>query len=153
MNLCDLNYEVLEDKHIPCLARCYMETYNISPWNDEWTLESAAKKLDEMINCRDSYGLACFDKDCNIIGMIVGSCETYYNCRQFFIKDFFVIPSVQGKGIGSLLMGKLESHLKNMGIDKVYLFTSRTDKTESYYQKRGFKSWNGMVLMGKNLNA
>ena len=148
-----VKYEILGNEHISKLAALYMNTYNTEPWNDEWTLELAATKLDEIINCRGSYGLACFDENDHIIGMIVGNSETYYNCTQFFIKDFFVVPAAQGRGIGSSLMSELESHLKGMGIFKTYLITSRTDKTESYYQKRGFKSWNGMVLMGKDLNV
>jgi len=64
-----------------------------------------------MINCRDSYGLICLDDVSNIVGMIVGSNDVYYNCKQFMIKDFFVIPILQGKGIESdwnsmVMMGK-----------------------------------------------
>lgn len=145
-------YEDIDKAYIPILAEIYVETYNAPPWNDKWTVSLATQRLDEMINCRDSYGLVCIDNESKIIGMIVGNSETYYNCAQFFIKDFFVIPSVQGRGIGSALMDELESRLKSKGIDKTYLLTSRTDKTEKYYQKRGYQSWNGMVLMGKFLN-
>jgi len=145
-------YEDINKSHIPRLAEIYVETYNAPPWNDKWTVSLAEQRLDEMINCRDSYGLICIDDESKIIGMIVGISETYYNCKQFFIKDFFMIPSSQGKGIGSALINELERRLKSMGVDKTYLFTSKTDKTEKYYQKRGYHSWNGMVLMGKSLN-
>ncbi|SEW46312.1 GNAT family N-acetyltransferase [[Clostridium] fimetarium] len=145
-------YEIIDEKYIPKLAELYVETYNSPSWNDEWTISLATQKLYEMINCRDSYGLICLDDASRIVGMIVGSSEVYYNCKQFFIKDFFVIPTLQGKGIGSGLMKKFESQLKGKGIDKTYLFTSRTDSTENYYQKRGYKNWNSMVIMGKNLN-
>ena len=144
-------YQVINETHISKLAELYVETYNAPPWNDQWTLRLAMQKLDEMINCRDSFGLIACEDESNILGMIVGSSEIYYNCKQFFIKDFFVIPSMQGHGIGTALMAEFESRLKNKGIDKTYLFTSRGDKTENYYQKCGYRSWNNMVIMGKSI--
>lgn len=59
--------------------------------------------------------------------------------------------SLRGKGIGTLLLDEFMSRLKDRGINEVYLFTSRTDLTEKFYQKRGFKSWNSMVMMGREL--
>ena len=148
-----MTFKTISKEHINCLAPIYVETYNRPPWNDNWTVTLATEKLDELINCCDSFGLICIDNQDNIIGAIIGDSETYYNCRQFFIKDFFVTPTWQGKGIGSKLMEELEKELSKQGISKTYLFTSRTDITECYYQKRGYESWNGMVMMGKNLTT
>lgn len=144
-------YRDLDETYIEKLAELYVDTYNAPPWNDKWTILLAAKRLDEMINCRDSYGLVCFDDESNMLGMIVGSRETYYDHSQFYIKDYFVIPSCHGRGIGSALLNEFESRLKVKGITKTYLFTSRTEQTEGFYQKRGYQSWNGMVMMGKVL--
>ncbi|MDD6793841.1 MAG: hypothetical protein PUE01_00265 [Clostridiaceae bacterium] len=41
--------------------------------------------------------------------------------------------------------------LKNKGINEIVLFTSREDETEGFYHKRGLKSYNSMVMMGKEL--
>jgi N-acetylglutamate synthase-like GNAT family acetyltransferase len=71
--------------------------------------------------------------------------------HQFFIKDFFVPLVFQGKGVGSLLMAEFEKRLAAMGIDKIYLFTSKGKRTEDFYKKRGFSTWTRMVLMGKNI--
>ena len=141
----------LEKSQYPILSKHYAETYNSPPWNDKWTRESALEKLDEMMDCRGAFGLVCYDEDDNFSGVILGSSEIYFNCKQFFIKDFFVPVPLQGKGIGSRLMAEFEKRLADMGIDKVYLFTSKGEKTEGFYNKRGFNTWSGMVLMGKNL--
>ncbi len=148
-----MTFETINDTHISKLAELYVETYNAPPWNDAWTLSAAAQKLDEMINCRDAYGLVCCDEEGKSIGAIVGASEAYYDCRQFFIKDFFVAPAMQGKGVGTALMHALERNLKEKGVAKTYLFTSRGDQTEQYYHRRGYKSWNGMVMMGKDLGG
>ena len=142
-------FAVLTEAHIPLLAELYVETYNAPPWSDAWTVPLATKRLDEMICCRDAYGLACLDSHGAIVGMVVGSSETYYNCAQFFIKDFFIIPAMQGQGFGSALLAELECQLLRMGVEKTYLFTAKGVQTEHYYQRCGYASWNGMVLMGK----
>lgn len=128
-----------------------MEAYNAPPWNDQWTEALALERLGEMMDCRGAFGLVCYDDDDNFSGVILGNSEIFCNIKRFFIKDFFVPLSLQGKGIGSLLMSEFEKHLAAMGIDKVYLFTSKGERTEDFYKKRSFTTWDSMVLMGKNI--
>ena len=141
----------LESSQYPLLAKHYVETYNAPPWNDQWTESLAFEKLSEMMDCRGALGLVCYDDSDNFAGAILGNPETYFNCKQFFIKDFFGALSLQGKGIGSMLMTEFEKRLAAMEIDTVYLFTSRGERTEDFYFKRGFHTWDSMVLMGKNI--
>ena len=145
-------YQDMCETHIPELAELYVRTFNAPPWNDRWTVSLARQRLHEMIDAPNAFGLVCYADERTILGMIVGHGETYYDCKLFFIQDFFVIPSKQGQGIGTSLMAEFEGRLKRRGIEKTYLFTSREDQTEQYYQKRGYKSWNDMVLMGKSIN-
>jgi len=141
----------LQEHHCPVLAKHYVETYNSPPWNDEWTEPLAAEKLKEIMDSSGSYGLVCYDDASNFAGAILGNSETYFNCKHFFIKDFFVSLSLQGKGIGSLLMAELEKRLAAKGITKTYLFTSKGDQTEGFYNRRGYTTWEGMVMMGKSI--
>jgi len=48
-------------------------------------------------------------------------------------------------------LNELERQLLSMGIQEMFLFTSRTDETEGFYRKRGFISWDDMVMMGKKI--
>lgn len=146
-----MKFVKLEKSLYPFLAKHYVETYNAPPWNDQWTETLALEKFDEMMDCRGSFGLVCYDDGDNFSGVILGNAELYFNCKQFFIKDFFVPLSLQGKGIGSLLMAEFEKRLSDMGIEEVYLFTSKGEHTEEFYKKSGFNTWGGMVLMGKNI--
>jgi len=49
-------------------------------------------------------------------------------------------------------MTEFERRLATMGIDKTYLFTSKGERTEGFYKKRGFQTWDNMVLMGKDIS-
>ena len=146
-----MKFVELEKSQYPMLSKHYAEVYNAPPWNDQWTQVLALEKLSEMMDCCGAFGLVCYDEDDAFSGVILGSSEIYFNCKQFFIKDFFVPIPLQGKGIGTLLMAEFEKRLADMGIDKVYLVTSNGEQTEGFYKRRGFNTWNGMVLMGKNI--
>jgi len=143
-------YKNLEKGDIPELANLYMNAFNEDPWNDEWTLESASNRLLQMINCEGFYGLVCCENS-SIIGMILGNHEYFYDGMHFNIKEFCVDIKSRKNGIGSALLDEFLKRLKDKGIDEVILFTSRTDGTEGFYSNREFKSFNSMVMMGKEL--
>ncbi len=144
-------YVTLEKKHLPKLAKIYVDAFNSAPWNDEWTEESASNRLSQMINCQGYYGLVCFDENDNICGMILGNHEYFYSGMHFNIKEFCVNIRLRGKGVGSALLEEFLTRLKSKGIDEVILVTSRTNETEGFYNKQGFESFNSMVMMGKTL--
>lgn len=67
---------------------------------------------------------------------------------SFYIKDFAVIPSHQGKGVGTLLMGSLEKYIKDIKKEwAVSLELISTKEAILFYKKHGFEErpcdWDG----------
>lgn len=147
-----MNYEVITKSHLPEIAKMYVEAFNAPPWKDKWTIETVSKRLVQMMNCEGFLGLICLEENV-ICGMILGNMEYFFDCNHFNIKEFCVRLSLRGTGIGTQLLNEFEKRLLEKGVDVVYLFTSRTDETEAFYQKRRFESWNSMVMMGKSLHC
>ncbi|APH17775.1 GNAT family N-acetyltransferase [Clostridium botulinum] len=145
-----MNFKEITISDIKEIADMYVTTFNSSPWNDEWTIETASKRLYQMINCESSYGLVAYE-DKLICGMILGSEEQYYNGIMFNIKEFCVRNDVRSKGFGTKIFEEFENRLKNRGITEIILLTSRDDHTEGFYKKKGLQSYNEMVLMGKQI--
>ena len=143
-------YENLQYKHITDLSILYQDAFNAPPWNDQWTLESASKRLMQMLKCDGFYGLVSY-KNNKIVGMILGNHEYFYDGVHFNIKEFCVDINLRGNGFGSALLNEFLIRLRNNGIDEAILFTSRTNGTEDFYNKHGFKSFNTMVMMGRKL--
>ena len=143
-------YKELNRAHIREIAEIYVDAFNSEPWNDEWTVESASKRISQMINCEGFYGLVAYEDE-RLIGMILGNHEYYYNGMHFNIKEFCVDLKLRGKGTGSRLFEEFIKRLKCRGIDEVILLTSKTDGTEGFYKKHGFKGFEGMVIMGKEI--
>ena len=145
-----VKYKELTKEHIKEIAKIYVDAFNSEPWNDEWTTESASKRISQMINCEGFDGLVAYEDD-KLIGMILGNHEYYYNGMHFNIKEFCVDLKIRSKGMGSKLFEEFIKRLKSRGIDKVILLTSKTAGTEGFYKKHGFKSCEGMVMMGKEI--
>ena len=55
-----LEYEEIKESHLDELALLYVETFNAAPWNDEWTFETARKRLQWMIQAEVSFGLCVY---------------------------------------------------------------------------------------------
>ncbi|MDZ7544088.1 GNAT family N-acetyltransferase, partial [Clostridium perfringens] len=110
----------------------YVETFNSPPWNDEWTIETASKRLYQMINCEGFYGLIAYKEEM-VVGMILGSEEQFFNGLMFNIKEFCIKNEMRNNGIGTILLKEFENRLKNRGVTEIILFTSREDGTEGFY--------------------
>ena len=80
-------------------------------------------------------------------GIIWGQKEQYYNGTHFQIQEFCVKTSEQNKGYGNTLLKALEKTLSEIGVKNIYLITSKGEKTEGYYAKRGFSTSGNMILM------
>ena len=62
------------------LVEVFIEAFNSEPWNDEWTIDSASKRLQQMIRCDGFYGLAAYSED-KLVGLILGNCSKRILCR------------------------------------------------------------------------
>lgn len=60
-----LHYEEITLEYLDELAELYVETFNSEPWNDEWTVDTAKKRLLEGVLGEKRYArsrdrLVCF---------------------------------------------------------------------------------------------
>lgn len=132
------------------MATLYIETFNSEPWNDNWTMDTAKKRLHQMINTEDFYGL-CAYKDDLLCGVILGSMEQFYNGMMFNVKEFWVKNGMRGLGVGTGIFRELEYRLKGKGVNEIILFTSKGDYTEHFYHKQNMITNDNMVFMVKQL--
>ena len=118
-----IEYYEMTNRDIDELSKMYVECFNAEPWNDKWTEETAAKRLLKMLSYDGAYGIICRENG-NILGMILGHDEYYYDGVNFEIKEFCIRAGIQGKGTGAKLLKYFEDKLKDKGINKIYIFIS-----------------------------
>lgn len=83
----------------------------------------------------------CSDKSCFLLAYLSGDPVGYSLARRDgaetgFIHWMYVLPNMQGKGIGSSLLGKSQKLLSEKGVHSLRLLTH--DQTE-FYRRLGFK--------------
>lgn len=128
-------------------AKLFVSVFNSEPWNDKWTEETAVLRLENMMKTNTFIGKALYSEN-ELIGFIYGQKEYYFNGIHFQIQEFCVKQIEQGKGFGKLLLQSLKEELTRIGdVVNIYLITSKGDRTEGYYQRRGFVTSDNMVLM------
>ena len=140
----NLLYEDLKD-----IVPIYIDAFNREPWNDKWTIETASKRLKDMINTPGYYGLKVYENE-KIIGAIIGHREQYYDGIYFSIKEFFMDNNMQGKGYGSKILKQLENNLKDMNITTINILTTNSPLTVGFYEKNNFNI-DSMKFMIKKL--
>ena len=84
----NLLYEDLKD-----IVPIYIDAFNREPWNDKWTIETASKRLKDMINTPGYYGLKVYENE-RIIGAIIGHREQYYDGIVNTLYNSFATPGI-----------------------------------------------------------
>ena len=132
------------------ITELFIDSFNNSTWNDEWTYETASKRLSDTIKMSGYIGMSYYYEG-KLAGMILGRIEQFYDGKHFQVLEFCVNNEFKGKGFGSMLLEKFTEKLKEENVIKVFLMTLRGRSTEGFYEKNGFKTDENMVIMSKNL--
>lgn len=136
----------MELSHVAEYAELFVSVFNAEPWNDSWTIETAQIRIENMMRTPTFIGKALY-VDNALIGIIWGQKEQYYNGIHIHLQEFCVKTSEQNKGYGNTLLKALEKTLSEIGVKNIYLITSKGEKTEGYYAKRGFSTSGNTILM------
>lgn len=112
------------------------------PTNDEFNELFASvgwgSREDEKINKHrecSCYAVKVYD-DNEIVGMarVVGD-GSYYTVYDVVVKD-----SVQGRGVGRILMESVVKYYESIKDDDTYLYLGASEGKEGFYEKFGFRS-------------
>ncbi|MDT8717696.1 GNAT family N-acetyltransferase [Clostridium sp. 19966] len=128
----------------------YIRVFNSKPWNDEWTLETAYKRLSDIYISPNFEGVLYLENN-EIKGAILGTYEQFYNGIHYNLRELFISNELQGQGIGSKLLRELEAHLKKMGVTTIILFTSKGNNTSKFYLKNNYLNLDSMAMIGKDI--
>lgn len=127
-------------------AELFVSVFNSEPWNDSWTKDTAIIRIENMIKTNTFVGKAIYCEN-DLKGIIWGQKEQYYNGIYFQIQEFCIKNTEQNKGYGKALLQALKEELSTIGVTNTYLITSKGERTEGYYAKRGFITSDYMILM------
>jgi len=145
-----LTFTAITENDIHELAQLFIETFNANPWNEHWTTQTAEKRLSQMIHVESFFGLKAFDQG-KLCGLILGCFEQYDNGPNFYLREFCVKNTLQGKGIGTAILKTLEEHLIQKDVKEIYLCTARKSTAELFYKKHHYQEDQQLCLLSKSL--
>ncbi|WP_311564433.1 GNAT family N-acetyltransferase [Peptoniphilus duerdenii] len=118
------------------LARLMVEVFNMPPWNDTWTEETASESLLSLIDAPGFYGNVMVEGT-TIIGAIMGNKRLYSTETTYYLYEFFVSDKYRGKGVSKKLYEKTMSELKKEGVSGAFFTTIRNSAAYKFYIKEG----------------
>lgn len=143
-----MEYREIAPADLPELVKIFAETFNSEPWFEKWTEKTAGKRLSHYLNNENCVGIAATEGG-EIIGMLIGEEEQYYDGVVCAIKEFCVKNALRGRGIGSAMVKEFEKCEMARGVRSISFYT--TEEDEGFYAKNGYSKSEGMIIMGKEM--
>ncbi len=129
--------EPLTESHLNECAHLIVSAFNAEPWNENWTLDTARKTLDQTLEGPGFVGFVSVADE--VTGFATGCPEQEDTQEVFYLETLCVKPDMQGRGVGSRLLEHLKGHLDKSGISTIYLITHKGTPAESFYKKNGYR--------------
>ena len=81
----------------------------------------------------------------------MGRIKHWHEGTEYCVDEFCVDTPFQNQGIGSAVLGEIESYLSGLAIRWLYLQTDRTVPAYSFYTHRGFFELSDNVSLAKRI--
>lgn len=127
----------------------FMDTFSKEPWNDIYDSRNQVVTFFENHynnNYFLGYVLALED---DVIALSIGTKKPWINGMEYYIDQFCVKESFQGKGVGSEFLKLIEEDIRNKNINGIILNTEKGFPSEKFYLNNGFKLLDEIIILVK----
>ncbi len=128
--------EALTADRLDECANLLVTTFNVEPWNDSYTHDTAKAQLAWHLRVPGFLGLVSVND--GIHAFAVGYREPMDEGDVYHLSIFCVRPDEQRTRIGTRLLRHLEERLRQTGVRTVYLGTRKGTPAEAFYEKHGY---------------
>ncbi|MDT8718812.1 GNAT family N-acetyltransferase [Clostridium sp. 19966] len=127
----------------------FISTFSREPWNDVY--ESREQVSDFFINHFNNnyflgYVLIVNDR---IKGLSIGMKKPWIKGFEYYIDEFCIGYDMQGKGLGSWFIKKIELDIIKEGVKGIILNTEKGFPSFEFYKKNGFEELGDLVILAK----
>ncbi|MCQ6267652.1 GNAT family N-acetyltransferase [Fictibacillus sp. WQ 8-8] len=141
---------LMKEENLDACIELYQNVFNSSPWNENWTVETAKERLSDLLNTPKFLGYVFYESG-QLIGFIAGNSKKTDNGLTFYIAELCVNNKIQGKGYGTKMLNGFEVELKRREIQSLYLLTAKEGLAQAFYEKNGFRVNENRIVMNKAL--
>lgn len=133
------------------IKELFKSVFTAPPWNDDWSDDDQLDNyLKDLMIVRNPLVLGLVE-DNVFIGVSIGNIRHWFRGTEYHIEELCIRNDKQGNGYGTKFMALIEEHVRDMGIDNMFLHTERSKPSYDFYRKLGFREVEGLVPLIKDL--
>ena len=137
----------MSEKDLDIITSLYVKYYNQNE-DGSWTYEKAYRRIRQVLLTPDSY---CLIQEINGLytGFLMGFIKEYDDLKSYFLEEIVIFNEYQNKGLGSLFLKELESHLLEVDVSLIELMSVNDEKHRHFYKKFSFAKVSNLMIMSK----
>lgn len=141
----------IQQEDIPYCADILCGVYNNELWQNRWSRECAIEYLTDFLRMPKFLGFV-IEEDGMILGALFAREKVWWSGSEVYIEELFIRPDCQQKGYGSLLLQRVEDHVRKHGLAGITLSTNRYAPAPRFYKKNGFVDCEHVLFMCKEIH-
>ena len=135
-------------KDVSGISELVLKEFNKKPYRDKWTSRTAGAAVQNFLKI--GWGFVAIENK-KIVGAIIVRDEPYGKGLLIPIEQFVVDADFQKRGIGSLLLKKVEEKAKKKKANAIYLSVWEKAQAFKFYLGRGYKESKEIKIIGKKI--
>lgn len=141
----------MEESMIEETVDLFISTFTREPWNDVY--ESREQVKEYFKNYFDNNYFLGYVVSVNgkIQGLSIGMKKPWIKGLEYYIDEFCIDYTLQGKGIGSKFIKEIEENARKEGLNGIMLNTEKPFPAFKFYKKNGLKDSGSLVIMAKTI--
>jgi len=132
-------------------VRVFVRTFRAEPFGYGWLTEDAAGRYFAGIARYPGFLGYILLEDGAAAGACLGHVDDYFQGAVYEIKEIFLAPEAQNRGLGAKFMSGIEKDLTKRDVSCITLLTQRELKAHGFYLRLGYAESTGAALMVKSL--
>ncbi len=145
--------KTLQAADIDVVLSLFLSVFTKEPWNDRWESEAYARLyISELLDAPNSLAFGWYEQDM-MVGLSLGYAYHWWEGKEYYIKEFCISSTMQGKGLGKLFMHAIEAEIACIGFKHIWLLTERNIPAHGFYENLGFRTHSAAVTMVKQVET
>ena len=144
-----MNVIKLESDKFDEIKLLFKDIFMNEPWNDDWSDDNQLTEyILDLTGNRNSLAIGLYDEN-ELIGFSLGSIMHGCAGTAYYIHEFCIKRERQHNGLGTLFLNEIETYVKNLGINHIFLQTEKNVPAYAFYKKNGFSELEGHISFVK----
>lgn len=141
----------LTTSDLDIIKELFISVFSAPPWNDDWSDEKQLEEyLLDLMQTRTPLCLGLYENN-ELVGISLGNIRHWWGGTEYYIEEFLIKTSQQGKGLGKKFLSLIEHLLPEKGAEQIFLMTERNVPAYSFYKKCGFNELTDHAAFFKEL--